>query len=811
MSFLREWRHSPCLMTPLTAIMIILMLVLGFIGLFFQIPGMVIGILIGVMSRRGNWFVEFLYPLGLARWGHLALLRWGSKGKNGVKLGEDGRILHSRSIEQRTEVLKGRIYIHPLPQLLDNIGYLIVCLPPRSILKNSRLKEDVPPILGILIDCGDADEVSEQLEYIQDVHYGHLPCEIQIKTLLSTHKHHDHTAGNAGLLRHPKIGKTLKHIYGGAIERVPLCNSFVFDGSFITMPSAGNNNMNTVVSIECIAAPSHTRGSIVYCLRNKSRSEMYDDASLQTPEGGSNVFAYLFTGDAMFSGGGGVPFESDIEFPKDLDLDSKKSTDQFKPGGGSLSIERCFADILRRGIDDRDVIKSPHCGSQQMLIFPGHEYTFDLLQRQLQSESMQPNNSMWNRHTPSVFFEIASQFFIAGHRRHLPKSTRVLTVPTSMQRELKINPYYRSLKKRGEHILTAIHVWYKHGKRCKRIKVANTSEMAYLTMPKSQSVDESVAQNTFSLKSPSSETTWNMNHEDLNRSVFTTIYSSDLKTVIDQLKNGKIQPEQAAYKLSKLEEKLEEQTVMRRPVPNTFPSEKKMYLGLIAISVLGSKPAAMTYDDSTKMNLAAPVDNTDYLLISKSRLIAALFRLGLLSSNSNDLESNDIVQMIHLLWEAAWSDFEGLTLDDERQDLEVQNEQKDLIELGALKLVLFAVPYNQPSWFKKYCMPCASDPRVALSAKKAETMQVRKRSGGELVRHDISKCPMCANVLGCPLHNGHDDDDDDSYEEELFARGSSMGVQVVKGSPRSPGRSGDEVELREVNVHRREKEVKVKV
>lgn len=764
--------------------------------LLLQIPGFMIGLVLGPLTSRGNWLVEFLYPYGLARWGHLKLLRWGSKTKNGVTLGDPSNqtVLHSRCIEQRTEVVMGRVYIHPLPQLLDNIGYLIVCVPPAPVTEKARSPKDKgkgkPAILGIIVDCGEAEAVIEQIEFIKDVHYHHYNCDIEIAAVLSTHKHHDHTAGNKGLLEHAIIGETLEKIYGGAIEKVPYCNEFVSDGTFIVLPSKGDNDMNSVISIECIATPSHTRGSVVFNLRNKTCSEYLDDESLPGIRD-TGVFAYLFTGDTMFSAGGGVTFEADLEFPVDVGVETKSSKSSFKPTGGSLSLERCFAEILRRGIDDCDVFPSADkklCGAQQMLIFPGHEYTLDLLQRQFQSESVQLRNSSWSRHQPSVFFELAHQFFISGHRRHLPKSTRLLTVPSSMKRELKINPYFRSLKKRGEHLLTAISVWYKHGNRNGTISTINVSETTYLTMPLSRSTD-SIYQGNPSLKTPSSDTTWNLSHEDLNKSVFTTVFSRDLEGVIEDLKMGKIEKLVAAHKLSTLSDNLDIPAVQRRPVPNTFPSEKKMYLGLLAMSVLGSQPSGLTNSDSKMMDLALPVESSDYLLISKSRLITSLFRLGLFPNcfNAGDLRSNDLVQMINLLWEQARAEFEDLKLDNEQSDLEVQSEDNDLIELGALKLALYAVPYNKPSWFSKFCMPCNSKASIRhkRSQRRADTMKTKKRSGGELVKHDIAKCPMCCDTMGCPNY-------------PVKPKKEPLDVQILNGSPtRSPNKKHQEaIEMR---------------
>ena len=755
-AMLREWRHSPCLMTPFSAILLFLMSIFSLIVLLLQFPGFIIGLFIAPITKRGNWFVEFLYPFGLARWGHLKLLRWGAKAKNGVRVGDetDGVLVHSRCIEQRTEVVQGRVYIHPLPQLLDNVGYLIVCVPPAAILRESSKQGNIVPILGIIVDCAEVDVVSDQIDAIQDAHYSDLSAEIEIHAVLSTHKHHDHTAGNADLLK--KHGKTLEHIYGGAIERVPNATTLVTDGYFITLPCVGENDMNSVASIECIATPSHTRGSITFALRNITRADFHDESefNLGAIEG---VYSYLFTGDTMFSAGAGVPFEADIEFPKDAAVESKTSSSQFKPNAGSLSLERCFAEILRRAVADRDILHSSNSKvsvGKQVMIYPGHEYTLDLLQRQFQGDSMQVTNSSWNRHQPAVFFELAAQFFVSGHRRHLPKSTRILTVPSSLQREFKINPYYRSLRKRGEHILSAINLWYKHGNRKGQIVTVNESETTYLTMPLSRSTESIYGPRPSNLRSTSSETSWNVTHEDLNRTVFTTMYSADLEQTIDNLKNGRIDSVTAAHKLSKLSEELEKPVVQRRPVPNTFSSEKKMYLGLLAMAVLGSPPSAMTASDSERMNMPSPVKSSDFLMISKSRLISSLFRLGLFlnCSNAADLYQNDLVQIINLLWDEARTEFQGLRLHNELTDLEIQNEDDDLLELGALKLVLYAVPYNKPAWFSKFCMPCDSteDVRYQKSMELVKTMKIKKRSGGELVRHDIGKCPLCCDTLGCP-------------------------------------------------------------
>jgi len=329
-------------------------------------------------------------------------------------------------------------------------------------------------------------------------------------------------------------------------------------------------------------------------------------------------------------------------------------------------------------------------------------------------------------------------------------------------------------------------------------------------MPFTFSMDDSYIKPSLSgasEKTPSSTNTWNVNHDDFNQSIFTTVYTSDLNNVIRGLKNGKITPQKAAIKLAKLSKNLEEPAVLRRPIPSTLPSEKKMYMGLLALSVLGSAPSGLSASDSETMKLPLPVANTDRLLISKKRLISSLFRLGLLPSDETFEGGIDqIVVIINLLWDEARLDKDDLKLEEESvvADFELgQDDKADLIELGALKLTLYAVAYNQPSWFKKYCMPCKSAPK-AVSVSKI------KRSGGELVKHDVTKCPMCANVLGCPKHdngNADDEDDDLSYDKSLTNESSTQ-VRLVE-DVRQRGKNDDDIELRMVRGESSRKNIRL--
>lgn len=84
-------------------------------------------------------------------------------------------------------------------------------------------------------------------------------------------------------------------------------------------------------------------------------------------------------------------------------------------------------------------------------------------------------------------------------------------------------------------------------------------------------------------------------------------------------------------------------------------------------------------------------------------------------------------------------------MDDEGSIEEVnRRDETDLIELGLLKLALFGVSLNQPS---KFCLPCRNKP--VYSEESWTTKSKMKRTSGELVRHELDKCPLCQNVADC--------------------------------------------------------------
>mmetsp|Transcript_22730 Transcript_22730/g.41699 ORF Transcript_22730/g.41699 Transcript_22730/m.41699 type:complete len:278 (+) Transcript_22730:123-956(+) len=236
-----------------------------------------------------------------------------------------------------------------------------------------------------------------------------------------------------------------------------------------------------------------------------------------------------------------------------------------------------------------------------------------------------------------------------------------------------------------------------------------------------------------------------------SQSVFTTVFSADLDKVVQDLRSGNIDAISAADQIESLQSRLDEKLIGRRPIPSTLSSHKNVYLGVVALAVLGSAPSAMTVSDANIMNMAPPVESTDRILVSKRRLISVLDGLGLLTQDT----SPRLQDIIHLLWQEARLDDE-LKLDIEHPngtDIECSintSGRDDQIELGLLKLALFGVAFNQPS---KFCLPCGSSgsSKAQYDKKSWVTTSKLRRTSGELVRHDAENCLLCRDVLrSCP-------------------------------------------------------------
>lgn len=297
----REFRHNPCLMAPPTFLGVLLLGVFWTFAFLWKFPLLVLGFLLSPIVNRTQFIIEFLYPWGIGRWVHLTISRLIGNSMHGKGASEKNKGFHSRSVETRIEVIPGRLYIHPLPQLLDNIGYLVVCLPEENVVTvvdtrsrdkiTTKTKQNLSParIVAFIVDCGDASACMKHIQLISEAHY--QKKKIVVQAILSTHKHHDHTAGNIPFLKHKDTKEDLKIIVGGAVEKIPGCNYTVENGDTIPLPKRGGNQMDELVEVEAVATPAHTRGSMTYVMRLKPEFLMKNSA-----------LAFLFTGDTMFSG-----------------------------------------------------------------------------------------------------------------------------------------------------------------------------------------------------------------------------------------------------------------------------------------------------------------------------------------------------------------------------------------------------------------------------------------------------------------------------------------------------------------------------
>eukprot|EP01066_Platyproteum_vivax_P016002 Platyproteum_vivax@DN6990_c0_g1_i2.p1 len=106
---------------------------------------------------------------------------------------------------------------------------------------------------------------------------------VNIKCLLTTHKHWDHAGGNE------EMAKTLPGlmVVGSATDQIPAMTKPVKEGDTFAFHSA---------EVRVIEAPCHTRGHVLYQVTDPSNKE-----------------ACLFSGDTLFVGGCGRFFEGGAE------------------------------------------------------------------------------------------------------------------------------------------------------------------------------------------------------------------------------------------------------------------------------------------------------------------------------------------------------------------------------------------------------------------------------------------------------------------------------------------------------------------
>lgn len=184
------------------------------------------------------------------------------------------------------------VNVHIIPQLSDNYGYIVHHHPSNR---------------AFVVDVAEARKV---LDHVNDLGIPHHNVSV-----LTTHKHGDHSGGNIDL---SGIIPNLR-VYGGEKDPIPACTNPVKDGDKIPFGASGESDL----FFEVLFTPCHTSGHVLYVLRS---------ASDGTP-------LAVFTGDTVFAGGCGRFFEGTAD-------------DMF----------RAFS-RLRSAV------------GPDTLMFPGHEYT----------------------------------------------------------------------------------------------------------------------------------------------------------------------------------------------------------------------------------------------------------------------------------------------------------------------------------------------------------------------------------------------------------------------------------------------------
>ncbi len=88
----------------------------------------------------------------------------GEGSRHAATAGEEDRTDgHSRTLHRRIVVVPDRVYVHPIPNFIDNVAYLIVCTPEE---KRSSL-----PVIALLVDCGESDRILRHMERIYERYY----------------------------------------------------------------------------------------------------------------------------------------------------------------------------------------------------------------------------------------------------------------------------------------------------------------------------------------------------------------------------------------------------------------------------------------------------------------------------------------------------------------------------------------------------------------------------------------------------------------------------------------------------------------
>ena len=373
-------------------------------------------------------------------------------------------------------------------------------------------------------------------------------------------------------------------IIGGVVEEVPSATMLVANKDTINFPK-------TDVSVRVVGVPCHTRGSLCFVLRNSGTT-------------------FLFTGDALFCGGCGAPFEASATRRK---------------CASALSLSQTVAEILLAATESCDPFSAVTSGC---LVYPGHDYARPLLAQQLSSIGKEEEEG-----AASFLqnFAILETFFAASLvSQGKERSASSPYVPLELRKELDINGEYRKLVSCGLDVVAALEAWgaSESGVTEGSLTVPLDTSLVLPPVPnKSSNPDQ------FSPPPP------------YRQGRFEAFVSADIDSVLKLLDGPDANCSMASSYLQSLRKGVPGRSDDK---PRRIPTHRELEDSLLKI---GQAPRALRSGDDTAMNITPLRSKT----VEANRMRALLSRLELrfpqelLAKAFNGSDAQDVRVLVELL------------------------------------------------------------------------------------------------------------------------------------------------------------------